>query len=147
MDFRIDIDVHRELHRARGEMDARRVDFNRNIRSDCCCGAQLSVIVVCPPARVFVESTAHSLICFPRFTFDPFFFRALDVFRWADTCILVSSLRRSTFAKGIYLKLTFRESRALFGAPFFLVPAFSVRSRGITSSLSLFLPLLFPLAT
>lgn len=140
-----------------GEMDARRADFNRSgISGLLCCGGQLFVIVVQPlPAALahplsstFPSSQLHARsFCFPRFTFDPFFFFALDVLRWADTCILVSSLRRSIFAKGTYLKLTFRESRALFGAPFFLSPAFSpstlVFCRLFTSlpfSLSLFRP-------
>lgn len=101
-----------------------------------------------PLSSTFPSSQLHARsFCFPRFTFDPFFSFALDVLRWADTCILVSSLRRSIFAKGTYLKLTFRESRALFGAPFFLSPAFSpstlVFCRLFTSlsfSLSLFRP-------
>lgn len=137
-------------------MDARRADFNRSgISGLLFCGGQLFVIVVQPlPAlahplsSTFPPSQLHARsFCFPRFTFDPFFSFALDVLRWADTCILVSSLRRSIFAKGTYLKLTFRESRALFGAPFFLSPAFSpstlVFCRLFTSlsfTLSLFRP-------
>lgn len=81
--------------------------------------------------------------CFPRFAFDLFFFFALDALRWANTCILVSSLRRSILAKGTYLKLTFRESRALFGAPFFLSSAFSP-SVLILVSLPLFFVLFLP---
>lgn len=136
-----------------GEIDARRVDFNRSETSARTVVAAVnypsSLSTRSPthsppphmPVRVFLESTARSLICFPRFTFHPFFSFALDVLRWAGTCILVSSLRRSTLAKGIYLKLTSRESRALFGAPFSPVPALPVRPRAPPSlSLCSFFP-------